>query len=124
RRSLLAIVVAPMLALAGSVAFAQEWTVTDGTTPAVIGDGGTVTFQGDSNINVTQSGSDGAALLEISLASDLKVDSVTANTVITGSTVMDNSGVAVGANVMLGSSGLVITGGPSVTITGINAGNR
>src|SRR5690606_4542180 len=38
-------------------------------------------------------------------------------------TYIDTTGVAVGADVHLGNTGLVIHGGPSVTITGINAGN-
>src|SRR5690606_28070048 len=101
RRTLLAAVVAPLLALAGfgSTALAQEWTVTDGTSPAEIGDGGSVDFQGDNNISVEQTGSDGAAVLEITLEPDLVVDSVR-----TGNTLMNTDGVAVGANVMLGST--------------------
>ncbi|MGY0560149.1 ESPR-type extended signal peptide-containing protein [Luteimonas sp. A277] len=123
RRSLLAAVLAPALALAGlaglagSTAFAQDasWTVSNGDT---------ITFQGDDNINVNLTGANDDATLAITLDPDLVVDSVTASTVTTGSTVMNNSGVAVGGNVMLGSTGLTITGGPSVTLDGINAGNR
>ncbi|MDD0909289.1 YadA family autotransporter adhesin, partial [Xylella fastidiosa subsp. multiplex] len=53
------------------------------------------------------------------LATALKVDSLT-----TGNTAMTTDGVAVGSNVKLGSTGLVITDGPSVTSSGISAGNQ
>ncbi|MEN1926062.1 ESPR-type extended signal peptide-containing protein [Luteimonas sp. MJ293] len=119
RRSLLAAVIAPMLAMAGlgSTALAQDasWTPTDGDT---------ITFESGDNINVDLTGPDNDATLAITLDPDLLVDTVTASTVTTGSTVMDGSGVAVGANVMLGTAGLTITGGPSVTLAGIDAGNK
>ncbi|TNW21040.1 YadA-like family protein [Xylella fastidiosa] len=53
------------------------------------------------------------------LATALEVDSLT-----TGNTAMTTDGVAVGSNVKLGSTGLVITDGPSVTSSGISAGNQ
>ncbi|ARO68438.1 cell surface protein [Xylella fastidiosa subsp. pauca] len=53
------------------------------------------------------------------LATALKVDSLT-----TGNTAMTTDGVTVGSNVTLGSTGLVITDGPSVTSSGISAGNQ
>ncbi|WP_038271633.1 YadA family autotransporter adhesin, partial [Xylella taiwanensis] len=53
------------------------------------------------------------------LSKDFKLDSVT-----TGNTVMTTDGVKVGSGVILGSTGLVIADGPSVTSTGINAGSQ
>src|SRR5690606_24072348 len=122
RRRFLAAVCASMIALAsaaGSTALAQEWIVTDDSNAAAIGDGGTMTAQGDDNIDVALTGGDDDVTLEITLDPDLVVDSTTA-----GNTVMNNDGVAIGANVVLGSTGLSIAGGPSVTLAGINAGNN
>ena len=81
------------------------WNATDtaGNT-ANIGPGGTVRFQGDANLAVAQTGADDDGVVEIALNRDLDVDSVTA-----GNTVVDDSG-------------LTITGGPSVTTAGIDAG--
>ena len=107
------------LALSSAPVVAQEFTVTDGSTSAVVGDGGTITFIGDDNVSVTQTGTDDDARLVIALQPDLEVESLTA-----GTTRLDGSGVAVGANVVLGSNGLVLSGGPSVTMAGINAGNN
>ena len=83
----------------------------------------------DGNIGVVANGQD---KLEIKLARDSKVDSVTA-----GDTVLNNDGVKVGDDVALtkdglkagdttiNNDGLKIAGGPSVTKTGIDAaGNK
>ncbi|MDP1447213.1 ESPR-type extended signal peptide-containing protein, partial [Acinetobacter lwoffii] len=73
----------------------------DGSTSNNYALGETINVKGDSNINsVTTAGG-----VQLSLASDISVDSVT-----TGNSKLDNSG-------------LVITGGPSITTTGINAAN-
>ncbi|PZQ27401.1 MAG: hypothetical protein DI562_13455, partial [Stenotrophomonas acidaminiphila] len=79
------------------------WNATDtaGNT-ANIGPGGTVRFQGDANLAVSQTGADDDGVVDITLNRDLDVDSVTA-----GNTVVDDSG-------------LTITGGPSVTTAGID----
>ncbi|MGY0799552.1 hypothetical protein ACW7G0_10915 [Lysobacter sp. A286] len=113
RLSTLASAIASLLALAGTVAapaFAQDafsWVATDvGGSSATISDGGTVSFEGDDNITVEQTGDDDAAVIAITLDRDLDVDSVTA-----GPAVLD-------------STGLTIIGGPSVTTTGINAGSH
>ncbi|MGY0634172.1 ESPR-type extended signal peptide-containing protein [Luteimonas sp. A478] len=124
RRSLLAAVIAPMLALAGlagSTAFAQDasWTVTDGgNNGAVIGDGGTVAFQGGSNISVAQTGDDDAGTVVISL--DDEVDLGADGRLTIGNTLVNNSGVRVGGTV-LNNAGLTV-GGVNVTTDGINAG--
>ncbi|CAM5212825.1 hypothetical protein OURE66S_03939 [Oligella ureolytica] len=55
--------------------------------------------------------------LEILLAEDLVLTSLT-----TGETVMDNNGVRVGDNVSLTNTGLFLTGGPSIALSGIDAG--
>ncbi|WP_213602218.1 YadA-like family protein [Pseudoxanthomonas japonensis] len=81
------------------------WNATDAAgNTANIGPGGTVRFQGDANLAVAQTGADDDGVVDITLNRDLDVDSVTA-----GSTVVDDSG-------------LTITGGPSVTTAGIDAG--
>ena len=81
------------------------WNATDAAgNTANIGPGGTVTFEGDANIAVSQTGTNDDGVVAITLNRDLDVDSVTA-----GDTLLDTDG-------------LTITGGPSVTITGINAG--
>ncbi|WP_432785508.1 hypothetical protein AAEX37_02323 [Oligella sp. MSHR50489EDL] len=56
--------------------------------------------------------------LEILLAEDLVLTSLT-----TGGTVVDSSGVRVGDEVNLTNKGLFIRNGPSLSITGIDAGN-
>ncbi|WFQ23452.1 ESPR-type extended signal peptide-containing protein [Acinetobacter baumannii] len=73
----------------------------DGSTSNNYALGETINVKGDSNINsVTTAGG-----VQLSLASDISVDSVT-----TGNSKLDNSG-------------LVITGGPSITTAGIDAAN-
>ncbi len=98
---------------------AQDFTVTDGTNPAQVGPEGSVTFRGDDNIGVRQTGTDGDAVIEITLDPDLAVDRVT-----TGATRLDTNGVAIGPNVVLGANGLTLgNGAPSITTAGIQAGN-
>ncbi|WP_276203483.1 ESPR-type extended signal peptide-containing protein, partial [Acinetobacter venetianus] len=74
----------------------------DGSTSNNYALGETINVKGDSNINSVTT-ADG---VQLSLASDISVDSVT-----TGNSKLDNSG-------------LVITGGPSITTTGIDAGSK
>ena len=96
------------------------WTATDGDGNAAnIGPDGTVTFSGDDNIHVAQTGEDNNGKIEVTLDRDLDVDSITA-----GNTVVDGTGVQVGDDVHLGDTGLVIDGGPSVTGDGIDAGGK
>jgi autotransporter adhesin len=96
------------------------WNATDANgNTANIGPDGTVTFEGDSNVAVTQTGVDDDGVVQIALNRDLDLDSVT-----TGDTVINNAGVAVGSNVALGNTGLTIVGGPSVTTAGIDAGSK
>src|SRR5690606_17386376 len=82
-----------------------------------IGPNGSVDFQGDGNITVAQTGVDQDGVIEVTLNRDLDLDSVTI-----GDTFIDTTGGAIGTDVHLGDTGLVINGGPSVTTAGINAG--
>ncbi|MBR7718786.1 YadA-like family protein, partial [Acinetobacter nosocomialis] len=81
---------------------------------------GKVNFTGDDNLTVAQTNeTDNEGNIKVALNKNLKVDSVT-----TGTTVIDTTGVKVGDNVQLGSTGLIIAGGPSITTSGISAGNK
>ncbi|QXB47464.1 ESPR-type extended signal peptide-containing protein [Acinetobacter seifertii] len=99
------------------------WTVSangDAATAKNIKPNGKVNFTGDDNLTVAQtSETDNEGNIKVALNKNLKVDSVT-----TGNTVIDTTGVKVGDNVQLGSTGLIIAGGPSITASGINAGNK
>ncbi|MFJ1520504.1 ESPR-type extended signal peptide-containing protein [Acinetobacter sp. ABJ_C1_1] len=99
------------------------WTVSangDAATAKKIKPNGKVNFTGDDNLTVAQSSeTDNEGNIKVALNKNLKVDSVTA-----GNTVIDTTGVKVGNNVQLGSTGLIIAGGPSITTSGINAGNK
>ncbi|ELW82192.1 autotransporter adhesin, partial [Acinetobacter baumannii] len=99
------------------------WTVSangDAATSKQIKPNGKVNFTGDENLTVAQtSETDNEGNIKVALNKNLKVDSVT-----TGTTVIDTTGVKVGDNVQLGSTGLVIAGGPSITTAGVNAGNK
>ncbi|MBF6025000.1 ESPR-type extended signal peptide-containing protein [Lysobacter niastensis] len=78
------------------------WTVSDGTTSNTVALGSTVTLtSGDGDVVVTN---DGASDLKFELADDIEVASVTAG------------------NSKLDTTGLTITGGPSMTTAGIDAG--
>ena len=77
--------------------------------------GGATGALSDNNIGVE---SDGNGTLNVKLAKDIKVDSVTA-----GDTVMNNDGVKVGDNVVLNKDGLK-AGDVAVTTDGINAGDK
>ncbi len=99
------------------------WTVSangDAATAKNIKPNGKVNFTGDDNLTVAQTNeTDNEGNIKVALNKNLKVDSVT-----TGTTVIDTTGVKVGDNVQLGSTGLIIAGGPSITTSGISAGNK
>ncbi|MCY1285522.1 Coiled stalk of trimeric autotransporter adhesin [compost metagenome] len=79
------------------------WNVSDADgNSANIGPNGTVTFSGDSNIGVAQSGADQDGKIAVTLNRDLDVDSVTM-----GDTLINNAG-------------LTINNGPSITVGGID----
>ncbi len=99
------------------------WTVSangDAATAKNIKPNGKVNFTGDDNLTVAQTNeTDNEGNIKVALNKNLKVDSVT-----TGTTVIDTTGVKVGDNVQLGTTGLIIAGGPSITTSGISAGNK
>ncbi|MGP5311019.1 beta strand repeat-containing protein, partial [Vreelandella alkaliphila] len=85
------------------------WNVSDGSNAANIGPDGAVTFSGDSNISVIQSGDKNAGTIDITLDQDIDVTSVNAGSVTTGNTTIDNDGLVIGVD------------GPRVTSSGIDA---
>ncbi|WP_433924161.1 YadA-like family protein [Vreelandella sp. 21] len=100
------------------------WNVTDGTNAANIGPNGEVTFTGDSNLTVAQTGIDDAGEVEITLNRDLDLDSVTA-----GNSELTSAGLSVddgnGNLTTVTNDGLTIAGGPSITASGgIDANNQ
>lgn len=93
--------------------------------------------EGSSNITVTNNAKEGeAANYKVELKKDIDVETVKANSVTTGQTVMNNDGLKVGKDVSVTATavkvgdttitdkGLEIKDGPSVTKDGINAGNK
>ncbi|WP_083006963.1 YadA-like family protein [Halomonas sp. GT] len=107
-----------------SAAANAGWNVTDGTNAANIGPNGEVTFTGDSNLTVAQTGIDDAGEVEITLNRDLDLDSVTA-----GNSELTSAGLSVddgnGNLTTVTSDGLTIAGGPSITASGgIDANNQ
>src|SRR5699024_1098659 len=90
------------------------WNVSDGTSTHNIGPDGKVTFSGDNNLTVTESGSDDDAEVAITLNDDIDVDSVTA-----GNSTLDTTGLTVddGNNkTVYGPNGVDINGG-DITLT-------
>ena len=93
--------------------------------------------EGSSNIIVNNTAKEGeAANYKVELNNDIDVNTVKANSVTTGQTVMDKDGLKVGDKVSVTATavkvgdttitdkGLEIKDGPSVTKDGINAGNK
>ncbi|MCC9161750.1 YadA-like family protein [Alcaligenes sp. MMA] len=98
------------------------WNVTDAQgNSANIGPNGQVAFVGDKNVTVEQTGTDDSGQLEVKLNKD--IDLGADGSLKTGDTVINNAGVAVGNDVHLGNTGLIINDGPSITLAGINAGD-
>ncbi|EWS77191.1 hypothetical protein AF72_12030, partial [Xylella taiwanensis] len=97
----------------------KGWNLTvSGANASKVAAGATVDLKNtDGNLTISKSSDSNDVVFNLS--KDFKVDGVTA-----GNTVMNNDGVKVGSDVALGLTGLVIMGGPSVTNTGINAGNQ
>ncbi|MCW0424144.1 Autotransporter adhesin BadA [Xanthomonas sacchari] len=92
------------------------WNVqANGDTATQVKPGDTVQFKDGQNIKVTRNGTD----ITVATADDLNAVSLT-----TGNARLDTNGLSVGSNVSLGSSGLVIVNGPSVTSSGIDAGSQ
>ncbi len=90
-------------------------SIKDSTTKAK-----TTVTAGENVVVTSSTNADGSDNYEVSTAKDLIVDSVKA-----GDTVLNNAGITIGNNtVVLNNAGLTINGGPSVTVAGIDAGNK
>ena len=112
----------------------SAWNIsTNGGTATKVSGGNTVDLINGDNIEITQDGTDGKKIT-VKTKKDLTVDSVTAaNTVKVGSATnlitLDGTTGAVSGNTFtagnasMNTTGFRLTGGPSVTTTGIDAGN-
>ena len=117
----------------------SAWNIsTNGGTATKVSGGNTVDLINGDNIEITQDGTDGKKIT-VKTKKDLTLDSVTAaNTVKVGSgtnlITLDGTSGAVSANTFTGTTftagaasmnatGFRLTGGPSVTTTGIDAGS-
>ena len=104
----------------------SAWNLAVNTGAAQKVAGGTkVTLQNGNNIALTQSGT----TITVGTTSQLTADSVTVGTgtnqIVLNGTTGEISGKSIKTgNSTLNTSGLTISGGPSVTSTGINAGNK
>ena len=79
--------------------------------------------EGSSNITVTNTAKEGeAANYKVELNKDIDVDTVKANSVTTGQTVMNNDGVKVGTDVSLNKDGLKVGDKVSISATAVTAG--
>ncbi|MBO9357648.1 hypothetical protein GG851_26960 [Bordetella petrii] len=107
---------------------ATGWNVrTDGdaATHVSTGQGNTVDIglaNGENNMTVTRTSANGTTVIDYALKKNLDLGAT--GSVKTGDTLVNNTGVAVGPNVALGNTGLVIANGPSVTSGGISAGGK
>ena len=113
----------------------SAWNIsTNGGTATKVSGGNTVDLINGDNIEITQDSTDGKKIT-VKTKKDLTVDSVTAaNTVKVGSgtnlITLDGSTGAVSGNAFtagnasMNTTGFHLTGGPSVTTTGIDAGNK
>lgn len=97
----------------------QGWNLsTNGDKASKVAPGKTVDFSGDKNINISNDGNN----VKVELNEDIDVNTVTANSVTTGQTVMNNEGVKVGTDVSLNQNGLNVGKDVSVTATAVTAG--
>ncbi|MDU2904069.1 MAG: YadA-like family protein, partial [Veillonella sp.] len=113
----------------------SAWNIsTNGGTATKVSGGNTVDLINGDNIEITQDGADGKKIT-VKTKKDLTVDSVTAaNTVKVGSATnlitLDGTTGAVSGNTFtagnasMNTTGFRLTGGPSMTTTGIDAGNK
>ena len=113
----------------------SAWNIsTNGGTATKVSGGNTVDLINGDNIEITQDGTDGKKIT-VKTKKDLTVDSVTAaNTVKVGSATnlitLDGATGGVSGNTFtagnasINTTGFRLTGGPSVTTTGIDAGNK
>ena len=113
----------------------SAWNIsTNGGTATKVSGGNTVDLKGGDNIEITQDSTDGKKIT-VKTKKDLTLDSVTAaNTVKVGSgtnlITLDGATGGVSGNTFtagnasMNTTGFRLTGGPSVTTTGIDAGNK
>ena len=113
----------------------SAWNIsTNGGTATKVSGGNTVDLINGDNIEITQDGTDGKKIT-VKTKKDLTVDSVTAaNTVKVGSATnlitLDGATGGVSGNTFtagnasMNTTGFRLTGGPSMTTTGIDAGNK
>ena len=113
----------------------SAWNIsTNGGTATKVSGGNTVDLINGDNIEITQDSTDGKKIT-VKTKKDLTVDSVTAaNTVkvgsgtnlitLDGSTGAVSGNTFVAGNASMNTTGFHLTGGPSVTTTGIDAGNK
>ena len=79
--------------------------------------------EGSSNITVTNTAKEGeAANYKVELNKDIDVETVKANSVTTGQTVMNNDGLKVGTDVSLNKDGLKVGDKVSISATAVTAG--
>ena len=97
----------------------QGWNLsTNGGEASKVAPGKTVDFSGDKNIKISNDGTN----VKVELNEDIEVNTVTATTVTTGQTVMNNDGVKVGTDVSLNKDGLKVGDKVSVSATDVTAG--
>ena len=113
----------------------SAWNIsTNGGTTTKVSGGNTVDLTGEDNIVITQDSTDGKKIT-VKMKKDLTLDSVTAaNTVKVGSganlITLDGATGGVSGNTFtagnasMNTTGFRLTGGPSMTTTGIDAGNK
>ena len=97
----------------------QGWNLsTNGGEASKVAPGKTVDFSGDKNIIISNDGTN----VKVKLNEAIDVNTVTANTVTTGNTVMNSDGVKVGTDVSLNKDGLKVGDKVSVSATAVTAG--
>ena len=98
----------------------QGWNLsTNGGEASKVAPGKTVDFSGDKNINISNDGTN----VKVELNKDIDVDTVTANSVTTGQTVMNNDGLKVGKDVSVTATA-VTAGKTSISDEGVKVGDN
>ena len=97
----------------------QGWNLsTNGGEASKVAPGKTVDFSGDKNIKISNDGTN----VKVELNNNIDVNTVKANSVTTGQTVMDKDGLKVGTDVSLNKDGLKVGDKVSVSATAVTAG--
>lgn len=97
----------------------QGWNLsTNGGEASKVAPGKTVDFSGDKNIKISNDGTN----VKVELNNNIDVNTVKANSVTTGQTVMDKDGLKVGTDVSLKKDGLKVGDKVSVSATAVTAG--